>query len=135
MRKAGRRLGAVIVAAGLLVSVAGSGVASAHPGTANIWLRFHLVSHEVTVGDTVSGPVHLATRSDHHWVPLAGATLSVRVDGVDTGATVVTDDSGNATVQYTTDTTGDHVIKVVYAGDDTHRRRVRAQGFTVDAAA
>ena len=127
-----KRLGAVVLAAGLFASVAGA--ASAHPRLHNSWMRFHLVSHEVTVGETVTGPVHLAGRDHNHWVPISGATLSVKVDGVDTGTTLVTDGDGNATVDYTATSDGDHVIKVVFASDGTYRRRVRAQGFSVSAA-
>src|SRR5207244_9757334 len=45
-----KRLGAVVLAAGLFASVAGA--ASAHPRLHNSWMRFHLVSHGVTVGET-----------------------------------------------------------------------------------
>ena len=126
-----KRVGAVIVAAGLLAGAAGS--ASAHPGKANTKMRFRLDAHHMVVGDPVTGPVHLATREDHHWVPLANASLSVRLDGTEVG-TLTTDANGDATVSLIADSEGDHVVKVVYAGDDTHRKRQRAQGFEVEAA-
>jgi hypothetical protein len=34
-------------------------------------------------------------------------------------------------VSYVADAEGHHVIRVVYAGDDTHRQRQRAQGLRV----
>src|SRR5947208_16760717 len=91
-------LGSLLVAGALLAGPVGA--ASAHPGKVNTGMRFHLASHDVAVGDTVSGPVHLSSRSHNHWVPMAGATLSVRVDGVDTGAPLTTDDHGDPTFQY-----------------------------------
>lgn len=123
-----KKLAAITLTAGLIVGLAGS--AFADPGKANTKMRFHLADHHVAVGDTVSGPVHLVTKSDHHWVPFAGATLSVRVDGTEVG-TLTTDDNGDATVSYVADAEGHHVIRVVYAGDDTHRQRQRAQGLRV----
>ena len=127
-----KRIGATVIAAGLIAGA--SGAASAHPShKANTKMRFHLQDHQVTVGDTVTGPVHLATRDGHHWTPFGGATLSVRVDGTEVG-TLTTDSNGDATVSYVADTEGGHVVKVVYAGDDTHRKRQRAQGFEVAAA-
>src|SRR2546430_7902715 len=129
-----KKTGAVLLAAGLMVGVAGA--ASAHPSktkVANTHMTFHLVDHQVTVGDTVTGPVHLSTKSGGHWAPFAGAELSVRVDGTEV-ATLTTDADGNATVSYTAASEGDHVIRVVYAGDDTHRKRQRAQGFDAAAA-
>ncbi len=40
------------------------------------------------------------TRSGHPWAPLAGAPLSVRVDGTEAG-TVITDGDGLASNQHT----------------------------------
>jgi plastocyanin len=135
-----KRVGAAIIAAGLLAGAAGT--ASAKPGTehphkkqhpANTKMGFRLDDHQVMVGDPVTGSAHLATREDHAWAPLADASLSVRVDG-DEVATLTTDADGNATVSLTADTEGGHVVKVVFAGDDAHRKRQRAQGFEVEAA-
>ena len=128
-----KKTGAAMLAAGLMVGVAGA--ASAHPSAAkvaNTHMTFHLVDHQVTVGDPVTGPVHLGTKSGAHWVPFAGAALSVRVDGTEV-ATLTTDADGNATVSYSAATEGDHVVRVVYAGDGTHHHRQRAQGFNAAA--
>jgi hypothetical protein len=96
-------------------------------------MRFKLDSHDVTVGDQVSGTVHLWTRTGRAWAALDGATVTVRLDGTDVD-TLTTDADGQATVTLTADAAGDHVVKVVYAGDDTHRKAHRAQGFDATPA-
>ncbi|MFN2545465.1 MAG: Ig-like domain-containing protein [Actinomycetota bacterium] len=126
-----KRMGAVLVAAGLFAGVAGG--ASAHPGMANTKMSFRLAEHDYLAGDTVNGGVRLATRDGHRWAPFAGASLSVQVDGTEM-ATATTDQDGSATFSFTADAEGDHVVKVVYAGDDSHRKRQRAQGFSVSTA-
>jgi hypothetical protein len=122
--------------AGLVVVGATAAAGSAHD-MQNTKMRFKLDAQEVTVGDDVTGTVQLFSKGHHHghggWTPMPDVTLQVKVDGQDVG-TVVTDAAGTATVAYTTDAEGDHVMKVAYAGDETHRRRQRAQGFTVQAS-
>ena len=62
---------------------------------------------------------------DDHHVP--------RVDGTDV-LTVVTGVDGHATVSYVAPE-GGHVMRVVFLGDDTHKRARRSQGFSVVAGA
>src|SRR5436309_4120655 len=91
-----KRIGSIVLAGAVFAAIGGT--ALAHPGNgggqgnanahanggrANTRMRFHLDDHMVALGDTVTGPVLLSTKSDHHWVPFAGATLSVRVDGTE----------------------------------------------------
>lgn len=73
--------------------------------------------------------VLVRTRSNHSWVPFAGATLSVRVDGTQV-LSVTSDANGEAPISYVA-AEGDHVLKVVFAGDATHKRAQHAQGFAV----
>ena len=96
-------------------------------------IRFRLDAHEVPVGADVTGSVHVWTRSDHRWVALAGAELTVSVDGLDVGS-ITTDGDGLASVVYTATVEGDHTMRVSFAGDDAHRKARRSQGFTVTAA-
>src|SRR6266568_509143 len=112
--------GGVVVVGMLLVGgVAGTAMAKkAHPATSK--MRFKLDSHSVAVGDQVTGSIRLWTRSGHRWEALGGVDLSVRLDGTEVDTV-------------TTDSAGDHVIKVVYAGDDTHRKAHRAQGVEATA--
>jgi hypothetical protein len=63
-------------------------------------------------------------------VPLAGATLSLQIGKTEV-ATMVTDVNGAATVGFAPTSIGDHVMRVVYAGDDLHKAAQRAQGFEV----
>ena len=139
------RIATAVLALSLLVVAAsaasasngkGKGKSSGHGkahAVANTKMSFRLDDHNVAVGDTVTGPVRLFTRDAHSWAPFAGATLNVLVDGVDTGAPLTTDTDGKATVSITA-SAGDHVVKVVYVGDDTHRPRHRAQGFAASDA-
>ena len=96
-------------------------------------IEFHLDDHNVPPGSAVTSAVSVRTRSGHAWVPFAGATLSVRVDGTQV-LTVITDVNGMAAISYVA-AAGGHVMKVVFAGDATHKRAQRAQGFSVVAGA
>jgi hypothetical protein len=96
-------------------------------------ITFRLADHNVPPGSAVTGSVLVRTRSGHAWVPLAGAPLSVRVGGTDV-LTLTTDANGKATVSFVGGT-GDHVMKVFFLGDGTHKRAMRAQGFAVVAGA
>ena len=92
-------------------------------------IKFHLDDHNVPPGAAVTSSVLVRTRSGHAWVPFAGATLSVWVHGTQV-LTLTTDANGLAALSYVP-LAGDHVMKVVFAGDATHKRAQRAQGFSV----
>jgi hypothetical protein len=96
-------------------------------------MTFKLVSHQLLVGDAVDVTVHVLARSGHAWVGVAGATVVITVDGLEVG-TGITDDTGTAVVAWVASAEGDHVMKVLFAGDELHKRAQRAQGFTVSAA-
>lgn len=96
-------------------------------------MRFKLDDHNVPPGSAVTGSVLVRTRSNHEWVPFASAPLLVRVGGTQI-LTLTTDANGVATVSYVA-AAGDHVMKVVFPGDATHKRAQRAQGFAVVAGA
>lgn len=125
-----RRIIPVVLGIALTMAIALPAVAKPAPVTK---IKFKLDSHEVTVGSNVTGTVFVATRSGNQWLPFEGATLSVRVAGVEVG-TVTTDATGFAAVSYTAATEGDYAMKVFFLGDDTHKRAQRAQGFSVAAA-
>ena len=108
----------------------GGGKGKSHP--ANTKMRFKLDDHSVASGEAATGTVTLQTRDGHKWAAFAGAALSVEVDGEEC-ATAETDDAGQATVSCMAED-GDHVMKVRYAGDDTHKKAQRAQGFSVGAS-
>ncbi|MGH3118822.1 MAG: Ig-like domain-containing protein [Gaiellales bacterium] len=93
-------------------------------------LGFKLDAHHFATGEEVTGTVRLWVRSGNEWTPLAGATVTIWVDGA-TDGTVVTNGDGEAIIVWGPATDGGHVIKVHYAGDDTHKRARRAQGFHV----
>ncbi|MEO8425011.1 MAG: fibronectin type III domain-containing protein [Actinomycetota bacterium] len=96
-------------------------------------ITFKLTDHHVPPGAAVTGSILVRTRSDHQWVPFAGAPLSVRVDGTEV-LTLVTGTDGRATMSYVAPE-GGHVMRAVFLGDDTHKRARRAQGFSVVAGA
>jgi len=130
---------AAAIAVVALVSMLSVG-ASATPSTTHgsklapvTKIAFKLDSHSVVEGAAVTGSVLVRTRSGHQWVGLASASLSLRVDGVEV-ATLATDANGAASVSYV-GVVGDHVMKVVFTGDELHKRAQRAQGFEVAGAA
>lgn len=92
-------------------------------------ITFKLSDHNVPPGAAVTGSILVRTRSNHEWVPFAGAPLSIRLDGTEVLA-LVTDAEGRATVSYVAPE-GGHVIRAVFEGDATHKRARRAQGFAV----
>jgi hypothetical protein len=96
-------------------------------------ITFKLDDHNVPPGSAVTGSVLVRTRSNHEWVPFASAPLVVRVGGTQV-LTLTTDANGAAAISYVA-AAGDHVMKVVFAGDATHKRAQRAQGFAVVAGA
>lgn len=94
-------------------------------------ITFKLDDHNVALGEMLTGAVLVRTRAGKQWEPLAGATLSLQIAKTEV-ATLVTDADGAASVAYAP-SEGDHVIRVVYAGDDLHKSARRAQGFNVAA--
>ena len=125
--------GVIAVALGICLSVglfATNAIAKPAPVTK---IHFKLDDHNVPPGSPVTSDVLVRTRSNHEWVPFASALLSVRVDGTQV-LTVTTDANGEAAISYVA-AAGGHVMKVVFAGDATHKRAQRAQGFAVVAGA
>lgn len=96
-------------------------------------ITFKLQDHNVPPGSPVVGSILVRTRANHEWVPFPNAPLSIRVDGTEV-MTLVSGSDGRATVSYVA-AEGGHVMKVVFAGDLTHKRAKRAQGFSVTAGA
>jgi len=122
---------ALILGAALCVTfVSTSAIAKPAPVTK---ITFKLSDHNVPPGAAVTGSILVRTRSNHEWMPFAGAPLSVRVDGTEVMA-LVTGADGRATVSYVAPV-GGHVMRVVFAGDASHKRAHRAQGFAVVAGA
>ena len=107
-------------------AVHGSSVHGGH--TAVTKITFKLDDHSVVLGDMLTGPVLVQTHEGNHWVPLAGATLSLQIGKTEV-ATLVTDADGAATIGFAPTSAGDHVMRVVYAGDELHKKAQRAQGF------
>ena len=100
-------------------------------------MRFKLDDHSVGTGEAASGQVTLLVRDGKRFAPLEGATLLVSYMGEDAEpsdcGSVTTDVEGHATASCMAPD-GQYVMRVVYEGDDTHKRSKRAQGFTVGAA-
>lgn len=92
-------------------------------------MRFKLDSHQWDVGAEVTGAVTLLTRDGRKWGPLEGAMLTVLNDGAECG-TLTTDAEGKAYPACGPVEEGEHVMKVRYAGDDTHKKSQRAQGYS-----
>lgn len=122
LRKA---LSASLVAALGLTLLASPSAAKPPPVTK---MKFKLDVHEVVAGDPVTGGVSAWSRGQG-WEPLASVELMLKVDGEEVG-TVTTDAEGYADITYAAEE-GDHVMKVVFPGDELHKRARRAQGFTV----
>jgi hypothetical protein len=126
-----KRVCIVWLTAFMLVAVLATGAsAKSAPVTK---MMFKLGQHSFVVGDTVSASVSVMSRLDHHWVGIPGATIVVTVDGTEVG-TFAADDTGVAVLSWVADTEGEHVMKVLYAGDELHKRTQRAQGFSVTVA-
>ena len=127
-----RRTAAALVAGFLLTAVfALPAAAKSAPVTK---MTFKLDSHQVTAGEDVTSAVLVQTRSGNQWVAFSGAVLTITVDGLEVGTTTSAVD-GLAPVSYTTVEAGEHVMKVVFAGDATHKKAQRAQGFEVSGTA
>ena len=119
---------AMAIAAGVLVASLGGGTAlgkSAPPTK----IRFKLDDHSVASGEAVTGSVLVMSGRGKNREPLEGATLTVLVDKVEV-ATLTTDADGRALVERLAED-GEHVMKLVFAGDDEHKKAKRAQGFEV----
>ena len=133
-----KRISAMVIAGALLVAPAAAqakqpdkepkkaGKMSAPPTK----MKFKLDGHQVEVGETLTGSVVALSGRGKDRAPLGGATLDVVVDKTVVGS-IVTDADGGAEVTYVAQDEGEHVMKVVYAGDDEHKRAKRAQGFEV----
>lgn len=93
-------------------------------------MRFKLDEHQLTLGEAASGQVTLQMRMGKSWEPFAGASLGVTMNDSDCGS-VTTDADGKATAICTATADGEYVMKIRYAGDETHKKAQRAQGFTV----
>jgi predicted phage tail protein len=96
-------------------------------------ITFKLSDHNVPPGGAVTGSILVRARTNHEWTPFTGAPFSVRVDGTEV-LTLVTGADGRATVSYVAPV-GGHVMRVVFVGDDAHKRARRSQGFAVVAGA
>ena len=92
-------------------------------------MRFKLDDHHWDSGATVTGTVALRSGKGRG-EPLIDAMVRVLVDGTEVGI-AVTDGEGKATVSWGPATDGGHVMRVVFDGDDIHKRAKRAQGFHV----
>ncbi|MBW3595585.1 MAG: Ig-like domain-containing protein [Actinobacteria bacterium] len=102
------------------------------PKVTTTHMTFKLDENEVASGSDVTGTVLVETgRGKKNRVPIAGAVLTVTLDGVDTGTPLVTGTDGTALLTLTAPADGEHNVKVIYAGSDTQRKAQRAQGFTV----
>ena len=102
------------------------------PKAATTHMQFKLDATEVASGENVTGTVLLQTgKGKKGRAPIAGATLTVTLDGVDTGTPLVTAADGTALLTLTAPADGEHNVKVTYAGSETQRKAQRAQGFTV----
>lgn len=128
-----------VVAASVAVSLMGVG-AQAAPGkrkngkakSAVTMVKFKLANEDVTAGDSLAGNIKVSSGGGRNRAPLAGAELAVTIDGVDAGS-ITTAEDGTATITVIAEE-GDHVVKVVYAGDADHKRAKRAQGYEAVAA-
>jgi hypothetical protein len=108
-------------------------MAPATAGSTVTKMHLKLGEHDVAARSQVGGSVGLWAKVGSSWVPVAGATLAVMVDGR-LVATVVTNAGGVAEVSAPSDLTpGGHVMKVIYAGDGVFSRTQRAHGFSVSA--
>ena len=102
----------------------------AHAGPTKI--TFKLRPNQIPQGGTLTSTLTFASHTGHVWTPLPDAAFVVTVDGVEVGSGI-TDVNGQAVLTYVGADIGSHVMKVLYAGDLTHKGAQRAQGFTVDA--
>ena len=121
-----RALSAAVCAALGFTLLAAPAVAKSAPVTK---MKFKLDAHEIPAGTPVTGGVHAWTHAGHAWDPFPDAVLIVKIDGIEVG-TVPTDVDGYVDVWYPAEE-GEHVMKIVFAGDELHKRAQRAQGFTV----
>jgi hypothetical protein len=129
MRRVSRLSIAAAVAGSIVAGAAGP--AGAH-SPAVTHMRFKLETHEVVAGDGPSGMVKLFVGHGRNRAALSGAPVDFLVDGQQVGE-VFTDSDGVAALPFTPAAEGDHVVKAVYRGDDSHKRVRRAQGFTAVA--
>lgn len=127
-----RKFALVVATIGLMaLALAAVPAQAKQPPVTKMTFKLHGL-HEMAAGEAVSLSVLVQGRSEHRWAGIPGASVVIRVDGVDV-ATAVADDTGLATFSYIAGTEGEHVMKAFYAGDELHKRSQRAQGFTVVA--
>lgn len=131
LKKIALLVGVSAVLAGSLSAVA---LASQSHGTSSppavSRISFRLNAHQVEPGTAVTGSAILASRVGTTWAPLAGRSLLEQVDGV-TVAALTTDAAGHVSISYATSVVGGHVMRIVYAGDATHKEAQATQGFNV----
>jgi hypothetical protein len=123
----------LVLALGALMALSVTLPASAKPAPVTK-IRFKLDVHNITLGQSLTGTATVWTRDGNTWAPLDAAVLSIRLHGVEVG-TVATDPNGDAPISYTPLEVGGGALKVVYEGDDLHKRARRAQGFEVGESA
>lgn len=128
MRRDLRFIGSNVAVAGLLAAFLGGTALAKQPPVTKV--RFKLENHQVALGEEVHGSVLVLSGKGKDRAPLEGAVLSVLVNKVEVG-TVTTDAAGLAEVAYTAPAEGGYVMKLFYAGDESHKRAKRAQGFEV----
>lgn len=125
-----RRLGTLaitVLAAGLVLgAVAAPAIARTGPKTK---VKISLEG-DVPSGADLTGSILLVSKDGRDRTPIVEATLALQVDGTDAG-TVVTDDNGVALVDIPGIADGDHVLTVVFAGDDQHNPISRDRDFSV----
>jgi hypothetical protein len=91
-------------------------------------MRISMASEIFESGSDVTGSVNLSSK--HKGGPLAGAVLDVQVDGSDV-AQVTTDGDGNAPFDIAGVADGEHVLTVIFGGDEGHRATQKDRDFSV----
>ena len=131
-----KRTIAVAAAAAVVVAAAVAPALAKKPESkqSSTKLAFKLDDHSVETGSDVIGSARLTTTKGKNKTPIAGATLTVTLDGVEYG-TLTTDSNGVAAVVITAPADGEHRVKVSYAGDATRRKAQATQGFSVGVLA
>ena len=120
-----------IITAFLIAGTASAGSSGGGGGSADrSKIKLQLDDRKVPLGDAVTGALLLRTKGHGSPAPIAGATVSVEVDGVEVG-TVTTDDQGRAEVSYTASEAGRFKMRVAYAGDESRSGADKAKKFRV----
>jgi len=124
-----RRFSLVVACIGLVLALLAVPAFAKTAATTKMAFKLH-GQHSLTMGESLDCTVTLQSRDAHQWVGIPGASVNVTVDGTWV-ATAFADGAGVATFTWTANSVGDHVMKLIYAGDDTHKKAQRAQGFNV----